>query len=343
MRSIALLSLAALPLIAATQKPAPKPTPSASPTPAASAKPAFDMGVLQLEVVLDRLGFSPGVLDGKQGQSLKSALIGFQTAHGVQPTGALDQPTLAVLKPYQNFPATVAITLTPELLAGPYVAHIPKNEDAQAKLPALAYTSPMEKLAEAFHTTPDTLVALNSAQTKLAPGTKVTFPNVLPTARNYAGDLPDHWRQTLAMLNVDANEPAADKVVVSKSKKVLQVFAGDKLVAQFGVTTGSSHDPLPIGTWKITGFDYNPKFHYNPALFWDAKKSDKKATLPPGPNGPVGVIWMDLTKPHYGIHGTPEPSLIGRTASHGCVRLTNWNVARLSLMIKPGTPAIFEE
>ena len=108
------------------------------------------------------------------------------------------------------------------------------------------------------------------------------------------------------------------------------------------MTTGSQHDPLPLGTWKIQGASYNPEYHFNPKLFWDAKKGEKSATLQPGPNGPVGVVWLDLNRPHYGIHGTPEPKNIGRTESHGCVRHTNWDAARLSLMVKPGTPAIFQ-
>jgi lipoprotein-anchoring transpeptidase ErfK/SrfK len=105
---------------------------------------------------------------------------------------------------------------------------------------------------------------------------------------------------------------------------------------------GSQHDPLPLGTWKINVVDTNPKFHYNPDLFWDAKKDDEKAMLPPGPNGPVGVVWLDLSKEHYGIHGTPEPQNIARTQSHGCIRLTNWDAARLALMVKPGTEAVFQ-
>ncbi len=117
----------------------------------------------------------------------------------------------------------------------------------------------------------------------------------------------------------------------------------DRLVALFSATMGSSHDPLPIGRWKIQGKSFNPKFAYNPDLFWDAKATASKAMLPAGPNGPVGVAWLDLNKPHYGIHGTPEPQSIGRSESHGCIRLANWDVARLSLMVKPGTPALFQE
>jgi lipoprotein-anchoring transpeptidase ErfK/SrfK len=109
---------------------------------------------------------------------------------------------------------------------------------------------------------------------------------------------------------------------------------------QYPSSSGSEHDPLPIGTWKIKGVSRNPKFHYNPKLFWDASPADSKLTIAPGPNNPVGVVWIDLTKPHYGIHGTPEPSEVGHTQSHGCIRLTNWDAMELAGMVAPGTPAI---
>jgi len=318
--------------------------PAAAQTPAASPQQGIDMGVLHVQVILDHLGFSPGVLDGKKGMSLTAAIKGFQESRGLKQTGEVDVATLAALKPYEGWTPTKTLVLSRQALAGPYINPIPHGEDKQAKLPGLYYRSPMEKLAEMFHTTPETLMALNSPSTPLTPGTRVVFPNALPTSRDYPGDLPQHWRDTLNMLNVDANEPQAAKIVVDKSEKVLKVYDDQgKLVRQFQVTTGSTHDPLPIGHWKINAADYNPKFHYNPALFWDAKSSDTKAMLPPGPNGPVGVVWLDLSKEHYGIHGTPEPQLIGRTESHGCVRLTNWNAARLALMVKPGTPVVFQE
>lgn len=316
---------------------APAPTPS--PTPATP-----DRNLLHIQVILDHLGFSPGTLDGKPGQSLTAALKGFQAARGLPVTGEPDQATLVALHPYAHWRPTVTVTLDQAMLAGPFTPNIPHDEDAQAKLPGLDYREPMEKLGEMFHTTEATIVALNPPGTPLKVGQKVVFPNALPDARNYPADAKPEWRATLAMLNVDSNQPQADHVVVSKTDKVLRVYdKQNKLVAQFQVTTGSEHDPLPIGHWKITSEDTNPKFHYNPALFWDAKPGDKKAMLPPGPNGPVGVVWLNLTKEHYGIHGTPNPELIGRTESHGCVRLANWNAARLALMVKPGTPAIFEE
>jgi hypothetical protein len=145
------------------------------------------------------------------------------------------------------------------------------------------------------------------------------------------------------MQPLDSAQPAGDHVVVDKSEGVLKVMdKADKLVAQFPVTMGSGKDPLPLGNWKATNYAFLPPFHYQPDLFWDVDDSKAEQKLPPGPNGPVGVAWLDLTKEHYGIHGTPEPSTIGRAESHGCIRMTNWDVLRLSQMLKPGFKAVFQ-
>lgn len=304
----------------------------------------IDRTILHVQVILDHLGFSPGILDGRPGKSLTAALKGFQESRGLKISGEIDQTTLRALHAYRAWRPTRTLALSAETLAGPYTYPFPKDPQEQAKLPALGYRSPLEKLAEMFHTTPQVLLALNDPRTPLKPGSRVVFPNALPMSRAYDAKLSADWRKTLNDLNVDANQPQGVKIVVDKSDEVLRVLDKDgKLVAQFQATMGSEHDPLPIGTWKIQGASYNPLFHYNPDLFWDAKDSAKAAKLPPGPNGPVGVIWLDLSKPHYGIHGTPEPATVGRAESHGCIRLTNWDAARLSLMVKPGTPAVFQE
>jgi lipoprotein-anchoring transpeptidase ErfK/SrfK len=309
----------------------------------AQTPPAIDRNILHVQVILDSLGFGPGVLDGKGGRSLTAALNGFQEAKGLPRTGKPDAATLRALYPYRDKRPTVRFTLTSEALAGPFYNPLPKDYGEQAKLPSLGYATPMEKLAEMFHTQPAVLIALNAPTTRLKVGDTIVVPNALPASRDYDAKLPDHWRQTLAMLNVDANQPVADHIVVDKSESVLRVLdKDDRLIAQFSATMGSEHDPLPLGSWKINGADYNPKFHYNPALFWDAKKGDQKEMLPPGNNGPVGVVWLDLSKEHYGIHGTPHPETIGRTESHGCIRLTNWDAARLAQMVKPGTKAVFQ-
>ncbi len=310
---------------------------------AASPYPGIDLTVMHVQVILDHLGFGPGVIDGRGGASLKSALIGFQTANKLPKTGEIDKATLAALNPYREVRPVALVKLTAADVAGPFVGVMPKDPADQAKLPAMAYRTPTEKLAERFHTTAGVLVALNGPQAKVAAGQVVKVPGIAVASTAYPETLKPEWRETLSSLSVDARQPAADHIIVDKSDGVLRVYdKQEKLVAQFPATMGSEHDPLPIGNWKIQGAAYNPPFHYNPDLFWDADSSDKKQLLQPGPNGPVGVVWLDLNKPHYGIHGTPSPETIGRAESHGCIRLTNWDAARLSLMVKPGTPAKFQ-
>ena len=131
-------------------------------------------------------------------------------------------------------------------------------------------------------------------------------------------------------------------VTVSRDGGSLVVKNGEGRILMFApVTTGSKHDPLPLGEWKVNGVALHPEFRYNPNLFWDADPTHTKALLPPGPNNPVGLVWVDLSKEHYGIHGTPEPEAIGRSESHGCVRLTNWDAMRLAGLVKPGTRVVF--
>ena len=312
--------------------------------PGTAARPPIDYTILHAQVILDHLGFAPGILDGREGQSFTAALKGFQASRGMKVTGELDAATLNALHRYRALRPVRRLAVARAVLEGTFINPIPDDPAEQAKLPALAYTRPLEKLAEMFHTTPEVLVELNPGGATIEPGAVFVFPNALPTSRDYAADLDPKWGRTLNDLNVDANQPAGDHIVVDKSEKVLKVYdKADRLVAQFSATMGSEHDPLPIGTWKINVIDTNPKFHYNPDLFWDAQKDDDPAMLPPGPNGPVGVVWLDLSKEHYGIHGTPEPQTIGRTESHGCIRLTNWDAARLALILEPGTQAIFRE
>lgn len=312
---------------------------SANPEAAAN---GIDRTVLHVQVILDKLNFGPGPLDGKGGQSMTAALKGFQESRGLKATGKIDAATLHALYPYRAWRPTRTLALTQDVLAGPFLNPFPKGPEEEAKQKGLYYKNIMESLAERFHTTPDTLMALNSPSTMLTPGAKVVFPNALPSSRDYKVE-DQTWRATLASLNVDADEPTAAKVVVDKSDGVLRVFDDqDRMVAQFPATMGSVHDPLPLGTWKITAVVHNPKFHYNPDLFWDAKATDEKATIPPGPNNPVGIVWIALSKEHYGIHGTPAPETIGRAESHGCIRLSNWDAARLAQMVKGGIPAIFQ-
>lgn len=295
---------------------------------------------LRAQVILDHLGFSSGVIDGREGASYAAALRGFQTANDLPDTGKLDTATLARLDRWKDIPATRVVIIPEGFAAGPFIPDFPKDAADQAELPTLGYRNLMEALAERFHTTPEFIVALNTPETPVGAGKPIRVPNIpnaplLPADRDERG-----WGSTLQRLGIAPDQVKAERVVVDKSEGVLKVYGtNDQLIAQFPATMGSSKDPLPIGDWKIQGVSRNPDFHYNPKLFWDVSDSKDSQILKPGPNSPVGVAWLDLSKPHYGIHGTSEPATIGRAESHGCIRLTNWDAARLAQMVKPGTAA----
>ncbi|UGQ48042.1 L,D-transpeptidase family protein [Massilia endophytica] len=274
---------------------------------------------LKAQVLLDRAHFSPGQIDGRYGGNMKQALLGFQRARGLPATGKVDQATLDALDDGQ--PLLSSYTVTDADVAGPYQP-IPESMADKAKLSALTYSSVEEALGERFHASPALLKKLNPGKDFSRAGEQLMVPNVAASA---------------PLL------PAA-KLVVDRSDHVLMLLdAGGKTIAQFPASTGSEHDPLPVGEWKINGVGRNPDFNYNPKLFWDAQPGEGKARIPPGPNNPVGVVWIDLSKDHYGIHGTPEPGSIGKTQSHGCIRLTNWDAALVADQVKPGFPAILQE
>lgn len=305
----------------------------------------IDGTLFHAQVLMSAHGFSPGVIDGKKGESFRLALRSFQESRGLEVTGELDSPTRRALLA-ANRPSTVMVELTADDVRGQYVLPFPSDPEAQAKLDFLGYRNMLEKVAERYHTTPATIVALNGPDKKIGLGQTLRLPNVVAQTGDYSS-ADGKGEHVMRVLNVDSKQPSGDYVVVDKSEGVLKVYSGDvkaksgKLVAAFPVTMGSKQYPLPIGTWKATTYAFLPPFKYQPELLLNAK-TDKTLTLPPGPNGPVGVAWLDLTKEHYGIHGTSEPQTIGRAESSGCIRMTNWDVLRLSQMMKPGFTAIFQ-
>jgi lipoprotein-anchoring transpeptidase ErfK/SrfK len=301
------------------------------------------LDMLPAQLALDRLGFSPGVLDGKSGMSMKLALTGFQKANDLPESGTLDAATTAALAKANVGPPTRRVHIPAAFARQTFYPDLPRDAAEQAKLPALGYRNLMEALAERFHTTPETLIALNSVDTPIGANAVIVVPN-LPDMALPSADLSARgWDKTLLALGVAGEQPEIESIVVDKSEGWLRTLNSDgDIIGQFPVTTGSSRDPLPIGNWTIKGVARNPDFHYNPELFWDVSDSKDKQLLPPGPNSPVGVVWIDLSKPHYGIHGTGEPSSIGRAESHGCVRLTNWDAARVAGMVRPGMKVVFQ-
>ena len=341
--------------------------------------------IMQAQVVLDRAGFMPGVVDGKMGMSTVNALKGFQEANGLTVTGKLDETTAQALAKWQSIPATRIVTIPQDWGEETYHA-TPEEPEDQARMQRLGYASLDERLAERFHTTVETLKALNpggrpagmpaptGSATPVPKATATAAASVTPTPtagatgftpqpgpasifkagqqirvpnvgadRIEPGKVEDaNWQRTLVALGVGTVQPKADRIVVSKSQNTLKAYdASGKLTAIFTVSSGSSEFPLPLGNWKINGKSFNPPFSYDPKLLVGADKGDKKQKLPPGPNSPVGVVWIDLSKEHYGIHGTPEPQTIGRAQSSGCVRLTNWDAARLAQMVSTSTKVEF--
>lgn len=309
----------------------------------------IDGTLFHAQVLMSAAGFSPGVIDGKKGESFRLALRSFQDSRGLKITGELDQPTRRALLENPRV-STVMVKLTPEDVGGKHVFPFPKDPEAQAKLDFLGYRNMLEQLAERYHTTPATIVAVNGPDKLIGVGQVLRLPNVVPSSRDYSG-IKGKGTEIFGTLNVDSNQPKGDYVLVDKSDGVLKVYEGEtpakgakptgKLVAAFPVTMGSKEYPLPIGRWRVTIYAYQPPFKYQPAIL-NNPKTDKELTLPPGPNGPVGVAWLDLTKEHYGIHGTNEPQTIGRAESSGCIRMTNWDVLRLTQMLKLGFTAIFQ-
>ncbi|TPW30471.1 L,D-transpeptidase [Pararhizobium mangrovi] len=279
---------------------------------------ADKLQVARLQVMLDRAGASPGVIDGRMGGNVNKALDAYATMTGQHP-GPKDREAIRSKLMETGGPAFQKYTITPSDAAGPYVASVPSDYGKKAEMKQLGYTSTAEMLAERFHMDEDYLKALNPGANLSVPGTEI---KVARPGRNVTGSV--------------------SLIVADKTKEQVRAYdANGNLLAAYPTTIGSTDTPSPSGTVTVEAVAKDPTYTYNPKINFKQGSNDKALTIPPGPNGPVGNMWIDLSKPTYGIHGTPEPSLIGKTNSHGCVRLTNWDAAELAAMVKKGVTVKF--
>ena len=284
-----------------------------------ASKQAISPLLIKAEILLARAHFSPGEISGRAGENLNKAIAAFAEAQG-KATNKLDQELWGKLVSMSADPVIVDYTISEADVRGPFVDKIPDKMEMMQDLPRLAYTSPREALAEKFHMSPELLSALNPGEKFEVAGHTILVAN-LPT-----GSLQEK----------------VNRISVDKAKQELRAFdTGGKLLAYYPATVGSGEKPAPSGTLKVTAVKKNPTYHYNPAYAFKGVRTTKPFTVEPGPNNPVGVVWIGLTGEGYGIHGTPEPGKVGKTQSHGCVRLTNWDALQLASGVSKGTSVDF--
>ncbi|MDB5432713.1 MAG: ErfK/YbiS/YcfS/YnhG family protein [Caulobacter sp.] len=310
----------ALPANAVVKDGAVNPPLAKAPASAAAAKTTNDRNrLIRAEVLLDRARFSPGVIDGQGGTNLKLALTAYQGAHGMPQTGLLDEPTFAALTAADGAPVMQDYTITAEDAAGPYTPKFaPDDYAAMSKLPKLGYATPREALAERFHMDENLLAALNPGADFAKAG------SVIVVTAPRTGKLA----------------PVAAIEVDKALGEVRAYDEGHKLLAVYPATVGSTERPAPDGEWAVRAVAPHPTYTFDPTRLTYGKLKTK-VVIAAGPNNPVGAAWIDLTKDTFGIHGAPDPRLINKRASHGCVRLTNWDVVDLAAAVKTGAKVTF--
>lgn len=299
--------------------------------------------LLEAQVMLARIGFSPGVVDGRHGDNFVNALHAFQQASGLAP-GRLDALTVTRLSQLSAGPALAAYTVQPEDVAGPFVEKIPHEFQQMATLPRLAYRSPRQLLAEKFHMSEALLVALNPGKDLAQASTVINVANVAVNAQGATPAAPtgESTGSSTPPSKQNATGPTAAVVVVDKRQKAVLAYDAEKrLLGFYPASIGSAEKPAPSGTLQVRSVVRDPDYTYNPKYRFKGQTAERPVRIAPGPNNPVGVVWIGLSAESYGIHGTSDPEKVGKTQSHGCVRLTNWDALALARLVKKGTPVQF--
>jgi lipoprotein-anchoring transpeptidase ErfK/SrfK len=297
--------------------------------------------LLKAQVLLDRAGFSPGAIDARDGENFAKALRAFQQAYELEPTGKLGAATWDRLVHTSDEPVLRDYTTIAADVAGPFAKTIPKDFTKMARLDRLAYRSPRQLLAEKFHLSEEPLAALNKGKNLERAGTDIVVANVAPL------EVPKpsrtEGRRAHAATTGAAGEPVkASRVVVNKSERSVRVLgSGGSLIAYYPATIGSAEKPAPSGNFEVRSVSYDPTYRYDPHYQFKGQHAREPVTVAPGPNNPVGLVWIALSAKSYGIHGTPDPDKISKTASHGCIRLTNWDAIALAQLVRKGTPVDF--
>ena len=294
--------------------------------------------ILKTEVLLDRDGFSPGEIDGKNGDNFRKALAAFQQTKNLAASGKLDADTWNALLSDNTDPPLTSYTILQSDVAGPFDKRIPSDLEKKSELQGLSYKTPQEELAEKFHMSQDLLRRLNPRARFDHAGEQIIVADVDPMALYDSRDTV----QAAPPKKQNRKNASVATIVVQKASRNVRAYDKDgKLLGFYPATIGSTEKPAPSGTFEVRRVAYNPDYHYNPKFAWKGVKAKEPLTIKPGPNNPVGLVWIDLTAPSYGIHGTPEPDKIGKTVSRGCIRLTNWDALDLAAMVRKGTVVRF--
>jgi lipoprotein-anchoring transpeptidase ErfK/SrfK len=277
--------------------------------------------LVKVEVLLDRAHFSPGQIDGRLGENVSKALAAYAEAHALSPGKPLSKEIVASLEA-DTRPILTHYVLTESDLKGPFTSHIPARMEHMKGMKWVGYRNAKEAIAEKFHVSERLLAVLNPHMAISKAGETIVVPNVL----------------------IDAGNGPVTRIDVDRVRQTVRAYGqSGELVAFYPATVGSEEKPSPVGTFKVVSIDRNPHYRYNPRYKFKGVKTRRPFVIGPGPNNPVGLVWIGLSAEGYGIHGTPDPARVSKTESHGCVRLTNWDALALASMVKKGTPVQFDD